>query len=255
MSRGPAVLYAERPDGRSILSLEAILSPGELSHVMATLRRLYSEGYLSTFEAYFIKPEDGSRHPVKDSGQVLKYVDDLTRLFIRRDRPMMGARDRNDVYWDPRTHGEEEDEVLLQELTESFARTIFVLAWADAMEEDGISLSQVDLMKDAPKTSPGAFSAARKFMEDFGAANNRPVSKLYEQLLLDDDLGDTGKNRGDFGYYMAMEALGHGVSWADDHHQHSLEVPDIDFGMHDLLPQDYHLAEWEYRRVPERSEG
>lgn len=32
-----------------------------------------------------------------------------------------------------------------------------------------------------------------------------------------------------FGHYLAMEAMGHGVSWADDHEPHGLRVPHMEF--------------------------
>ena len=37
-----------------------------------------------------------------------------------------------------------------------------------------------------------------------------------------------------FGHYLAMEAMGHGVSWWDTHARFKIEVPDVEFTQFDL---------------------
>lgn len=40
---------------------------------------------------------------------------------------------------------------------------------------------------------------------------------------------DNGEYAREFGHYLAMQALGHGVSWFDDHARFDLTVPHSEF--------------------------
>lgn len=42
----------------------------------------------------------------------------------------------------------------------------------------------------------------------------------------------------DFGWCLAMQSLGHGVSWFDDHEQFEMETPDVEFYVYFDNPKD-----------------
>ena len=135
---------------------------------------------------------------------------------------------------------------------EAMARALFVCAWADAMEEAGKLPGQCELMDVAPETSFQALDEAKKLYFDIEQANDVHLDEFVppgytvggnaadEYVLpgfvpcedgnLEEEelqLWDTEQARL-FGHYLAMEALGHGVSWADDNDDHGLKVPNID---------------------------
>lgn len=116
-----------------------------------------------------------------------------------------------------------------EEIVESMARTFFVSAWADAMEEAGRSreLSGQNLMDIAPETPDEAYEKAGEAARRIEDANGAALSALYEKMA-----GMPGRHRreptpDDFGFSLAMMYMGSGVSWFDDHpgSDSDLDVP------------------------------
>lgn len=108
--------------------------------------------------------------------------------------------------------------MLRDEIIESMARALFVSAWASSEEEAGRSHGGKELMDIAPRTSKRAEQAAKKLAAEMEKTNGIPIEALYILAAL-----QPGKRYGKedpsphlFGHYMAMQALGHGVSWWDD---------------------------------------
>lgn len=67
--------------------------------------------------------------------------------------------------------------------------------------------------------------AAQRYLDHLHA---RPA-KANQDWTFEDVFDDEGAQR-DFGHYIAMEAMGTGVSWADDHGEHGLKIPRLDAG-------------------------
>lgn len=106
-------------------------------------------------------------------------------------------------------------------ILDMMARTLFVSEWASLMEERGESFSGMELMDVAPDTPPEFEEIAQRLYRDIEQQNNVNLEEFIPPGE-DEDF-----DREDFGYCLAMEALGQGVSWSDDHEDHGLNVPDI----------------------------
>jgi hypothetical protein len=71
-------------------------------------------------------------------------------------------------------------------------------------------------------------------MAIYAQANNQDIDDLLEKAANADGMDDddiTDEYADTFGHYLTMMALGHGVSWFDDHSTFPLKVPDIQAGM------------------------
>ena len=99
------------------------------------------------------------------------------------------------------------------------------------------------------------------------AANNgKSITSLYAEALLADNLEDSSETRAEFGQLVALQAMGHGRSWFDDHaefplelpfaYENSLEIGKADFMSIDGFDPDY-LEEDQlknYNEFPDHSE-
>lgn len=116
-----------------------------------------------------------------------------------------------------------------EDIQDSMARTLWISAYASYADENprkrGIVRARGgdDWMRIAPDTPPAAHRAAAELGELFVAKNrgntlNQLAIRAGEAdgSLVDDE---------DFGHYLAMMAMGEGVSWFDDHERFDIEVP------------------------------
>jgi len=106
---------------------------------------------------------------------------------------------------------------LRDEIVASMARTLFVVAWAQREEEKGRTYPGQDLMDVAPKTSPKAEAAAKKLALEIEEMNDASLDALLVLASMQPGKHYKESYSYDFGYGLAMQALGHGVSWWDDH--------------------------------------
>lgn len=124
-------------------------------------------------------------------------------------------------------------------ILDMMARTFFVSAWADEwehyeneyddfegydeiVEELGVeppNFMGVELMSIAPETPQEAMQFAEKFYRDIEQTNNVNLEEFIPPGE-DEDF-----DRHDFGYCLAMEGMGTGVAWSDDHEDHGLNIP------------------------------
>jgi len=119
-----------------------------------------------------------------------------------------------------------------EEIIDGMARCLFVNAWADYAEENlDANFSQMELMDVAPETPPESFEKAKKLYNEIEDMNNVDLIEFVPPGIDPDE----GFDKENFGHYLCMEALGHGVSWQDDHEDHGLQLPhteayaDMDF--------------------------
>lgn len=130
--------------------------------------------------------------------------------------------------------GERDEEIL-----EGMAEAFWGSAWADAMDEHGEGVGMgaqvMDVMPEVPEATK-AF--ARESASKLCAANGvKTLGELLVRAAKADGCEDPGENYNRFGTYarsfgsdMAMQMMGHGVSWADDHEDFECEVPYVTYG-------------------------
>jgi len=127
--------------------------------------------------------------------------------------------------------GTDKDRDLL--ILDAMARAFFVTAWADYEEETGWpsgSPSGMDLMDIAPDTEEEAEEEAVKLYDEIESLNNIDLGEFV-------DSHDWPAQ--EFGHYLAMEAMGTGVGWADSWPEHGLEIPYGEFSWLNLDPAKY----------------
>jgi hypothetical protein len=131
-----------------------------------------------------------------------------------------------------------DDPVVRKMIVDAMARAFFVEAWARNEEEKpkfrergyGGHGHQVDIMDVAPRTNAAANAAAKELAKDIERANGRSLTSLYTTAVAQEGHRKE-PNPTDFGHYLAMQAMGHGVSWWDDHPKFPMTVPYHDFYM------------------------
>lgn len=116
---------------------------------------------------------------------------------------------------------------LRAKIVEAMARGLFVNAWDDAEREAGRE-HRGELMDLAPETIPEAVDAAEDLARQFEEENQKAFDVMYEEAS-DMEGHRVEPTPEDFGHYTAMQALGHGVSWRDDHPDHGFKVPHVDY--------------------------
>ncbi len=115
------------------------------------------------------------------------------------------------------------------------ARAFYVSAWADDAEERGDLPDGGDLMDKAPATPRDATAFATKFIDKVEEANHASVADLLVKAAKADGKKPAAPTEYArlFGHYIAMQAMGHGVSWWDDHARFELFLPDVEFHVED----------------------
>ncbi len=150
-------------------------------------------------------------------------------------------------------------------ILEASARAAFVTEWANEEEASGRTYGGMDLMDVAPETSDAARAWAKKLWEKIveleltrgkswgpAAASLKPsIESLWAHTAKAAGLDATDEEAREFGHYVAMQAMGHGVSWADDHPDLDFKVPHME--AYDLLPEGYVHAPHENPSKPQRS--
>lgn len=125
-------------------------------------------------------------------------------------------------------HDPEDLDVFRDEIREAVARAFWVTQWADAEEEVGNTYPGEDLMDVAPRTPEEALREADKFLAELAENNGKTVEALLAAAAEADELDEDdldGDYAEEFGHYMAMQAMGHGVGWFDDHEHFEVTVP------------------------------
>jgi hypothetical protein len=122
---------------------------------------------------------------------------------------------------------------VMDEIVNAMARVLFVQAYAAQEEEAGRSIGGgQDWMDHAPATSAAAGYAAMKLAIEVEKRNMLGLNTLYGACAAYYPEQHRKKpTPEDFGHYLAMQALGHGVSWDDDHPDPGLQLPYIEFNL------------------------
>lgn len=140
-----------------------------------------------------------------------------------------------------RNASESEEDVANEEVLRGMVLGFWLQGWADAMDEAGLPLPH-NINEDSSPEPPEALTDfGMKFGQDLSDVNGgRPLWELA------DDVGVGHHELEDFGYYLAMESLGHGVAWSDSHDDHGLKVPstEVHFELEDPEDEDSAILTW-----------
>lgn len=120
-------------------------------------------------------------------------------------------------------------------IIKGMATILWCLAYADHVENEKCrSLSGADLTEISPPIPPAAIHAAWRLAGKYEQANGFTIGALLTIAAEADGKRDgEGLERGDryaerFGGCLAYAALGHGVSWFDDHAEFDLKSVHFD---------------------------
>lgn len=121
------------------------------------------------------------------------------------------------------------------------ARAFFVCAYADYCEDPDFCDDESDDDDDrdelprpgpgedwldyAPETPANAYALAGELWARLESENRASVYVLAERAKAADG---EDPDPDQFGHYLAMQAMGHGVSWFDDHKAFAIEVPHME---------------------------
>lgn len=111
---------------------------------------------------------------------------------------------------------------------EGMAKALWADAWASAEEEAGRSHSGEEIMDIMPEVPHEALIDAYRLVGYFEEANGVSLSQLFDQAMNADQIDPaivSNDYKESFGHYLAMAAIGSGVSWFDDHESFDLNVP------------------------------
>jgi len=124
---------------------------------------------------------------------------------------------------------------------EGAARAMFVLAYADFVEEgyskdNGLDDTERETRRDMPKPGPGgdwydhapdtppnAYALAGEMWAELQAANGE--AGVYSLVLRAEAADGVAPDPEEFGRDLAMQYMGTGVSWFDDHAKFEIKIP------------------------------
>ena len=154
--------------------------------------------------------------------------------------------DKIDVVWMDATGLKAEGSlriVAASPLITGMAQAFWATTWADKMDETGHSeaMMSTEITEIMPEVPQKAFMLADELKNEIDAANHIDLDTFIppgfsgEQLELPeegkeqtDGLSWSSSDAESFGWYLAMQAMGHGVSWSDSHEDHGLTMPHFD---------------------------
>lgn len=99
-------------------------------------------------------------------------------------------------------------------------------SWASAVEEEGERLPRSITRQTANAPPPSVLQFVAKFVSDLRAVNGgRGLKEIYAAASRADGHPVDPES---LGYYLAMQAQGHGVSWFDDHAHFPIVLPRVE---------------------------
>jgi len=137
----------------------------------------------------------------------------------------------------------------------AMAKAFFASVWADLQDEKDqddsskVNLSGKEIFDVMPKTiAPAALQAAETLVMDLENENRdiaRDIESLYQHAqcaqVIFNETGDRDLTPENFGHYLAMQAMRHGVGLNDafgDAVYKAIKVPYVEFGQYSL-ERDY----------------
>jgi hypothetical protein len=139
---------------------------------------------------------------------------------------------------------------------EGAARAFFVTAYADYVEEGNSTDNDLDEVErneranlsrpgpggdwydHAPTTPPNAYALAGELWAQLGALNPGGAG-VYTLAARATEADGEECDPEEFGRDLAMQAMGHGVSWFDDHEKFEIKIPHVDVSMCSFSDEAY----------------
>ena len=114
--------------------------------------------------------------------------------------------------------------------SEGMAATLWADQWASHVDEHRCTrLSGVEITSVMPPVPAKAYELATELMVKISAANGgKSITDLLEEAAQADGVTPDAAYMRSFGSDLALMALGHGVSWFDDHATFPLKVPSFE---------------------------
>ena len=108
----------------------------------------------------------------------------------------------------PKTRKASHDRYVLR----GMARGPWSNAWAQEQEEQGESFSGMDIYEAAPEAPRWAERWAKRLADAIVEINDAPLDHLFTAAKA---VGFP-RDQESFGFYLGMQAVGHGIRWDDD---------------------------------------
>jgi hypothetical protein len=132
-----------------------------------------------------------------------------------------------------------EDDTFDTDILGGMERAIWVTSYADWVEEMSkderkergdvpVSLQGIEWSDAAPPAPASALLAAEDLYLSYKRANGKTPGELFEIAARADGVRPTDELADEFGHYLAMMAMGHGVSWFDDHKEFKIKQPNFE---------------------------
>jgi hypothetical protein len=134
----------------------------------------------------------------------------------------------------------------MEEFLSAAAAALWGATWASEAEEQGENLGGVDVMDVMPPVPKQAAMAAAELMGAYEYVNKTAINRLWVKAATAPGKHYDGPTVELFGHYLAMAAMGHGVSWFDDHPNVPMKVPHMEFHVfYDEDDEKYVVDHWE----------
>lgn len=145
----------------------------------------------------------------------------LARMAAGRRRAKKHAAPRRHARRDPSAHTKGIAKRMLAGITSG----LWLPNWANAMEEMGERLPHHITDESAPKPPASLKRLALEFAYALARMNHGGLHDIFDRAsIAEGRLVDAEK----LGYYLAMQAQGHGVSWFDDHEHFDVTIPYVE---------------------------
>jgi hypothetical protein len=132
---------------------------------------------------------------------------------------------------------------------EGAARAFFVTAYADHVEDCEREVDYdyprpgpgEDWCDYAPETPANAYALAGELWNALRAANGE--AGVYSLVLRAEAADGKAPDPELFGHYLAMQSMGHGVSWFDDHAAFPMVIPHLEVSQFTFFDSAYQGGE------------
>ena len=169
--------------------------------------------------------EDLKVQDKEEAGKLSKYLEELSNIVEKRaeeleeEQGIMGIKTESIVT-------ESEDTPL--GILEGMASALWASSWADHAEEHGCTSMSGQRIEDImPPIPEEAYVLAKKCADSIEAANGKSLAELFDDAVKADEADGLDSSGADesFGSDLAMQWMGHGVSWFDDHAEFPIKIP------------------------------
>lgn len=156
------------------------------------------------------------------------------------------------------------DSTFRDSFLEGAAKAFFATAYADYVEEADSTDNDLDeterndrancarpgagedWMDYLPAIPPNAYALAGELWEALHKANGE--AGVYSLVLRAEAADGKAPDAEEFGHYLAMQAMGHGVSWFDDHAKFPIKIPHVECSQCSFSDEAYRPAKPKRRK-------